>query len=56
MLSTHDQYAPREEFERAYAGFAEPKRVPWIEADHFFTGALEKVEAAARKAISGLIP
>ena len=50
VQSTHDQYAPRAEFERAYAGFAEPKRVVWIEAaDHFFAGALEKVEEAARE-------
>jgi alpha/beta superfamily hydrolase len=49
IQSTHDQFAPREEFERVYAGFAEPKRVVWIEAeDHFFAGALEKVEQAAR--------
>jgi alpha/beta superfamily hydrolase len=48
IQSTHDQFAPREEFERVYAGFAEPKRVVWIEAaDHFFAGALEQVEAAA---------
>jgi alpha/beta superfamily hydrolase len=52
VQSTHDQYAPREEFERAYAGFAEPKQVVWIDAaDHFFAGALEKVEAAARAVV-----
>jgi uncharacterized protein len=51
IQSTHDQFAPREEFERIYAGFAEPKRVVWIEAaDHFFAGALEQVEEAARGA------
>jgi alpha/beta superfamily hydrolase len=51
IQSTHDQFAPREEFERVYAGFAEPKRVVWIEAaDHFFAGALEQVEEAARGA------
>jgi alpha/beta superfamily hydrolase len=49
LQSTHDQYAPRAEFERAYTAFAEPKQVVWIEArDHFFAGALEKVEEAAR--------
>ena len=49
---THDQYAPREEFERVYAEFAEPKRVVWIEAaDHFFAGALQRVEEAAGSAI-----
>jgi alpha/beta superfamily hydrolase len=52
IQSTHDQYAPRDEFERAYAGFAGPKQVVWIEAeDHFFAGALESVEEAARMAV-----
>ena len=51
VQSTQDQYAPRAEFERVYAGFAEPKRVVWIEAaDHFFAGSLEQVEEAARGA------
>lgn len=51
VQSTRDRFAPREEFERVYAGFAEPKRVVWIEAaDHFFAGALEEVEEAARAA------
>ena len=53
IQSTHDQFAPREEFERVYAGFAQPKRVVWIEAaDHFFAGALEQVESAAAQAVS----
>ena len=52
IQSTHDQYGPREEFERVFTRFAEPKRVVWIEAaDHFFAGALEQVEAAARRAV-----
>jgi uncharacterized protein len=51
IQSTQDQFAPREEFERVYAAFAEPKRVVWIEApDHFFAGALEQVESAAAEA------
>lgn len=49
VQSTHDQYAPRAEFEQVYAGFAEPKQVEWIEAaGHFFAGALERVETAAQ--------
>ena len=53
LQSTHDEYAPRAEFERIYAGFAEPKRVRWIEAaDHFFAGALDQVEAAAAECAS----
>jgi uncharacterized protein len=52
IQSTHDQFSPREEFERVYAGFGEPKRVVWIDAaDHFFAGALEQVEEAARDAL-----
>jgi alpha/beta superfamily hydrolase len=47
VQSTHDQYAPRDEFERMYAGFAEPKQVRWVEAaDHFFAGALDEFEEA----------
>jgi alpha/beta superfamily hydrolase len=57
IQSTHDQFSPREEFERAYAQFAEPKRVVWIEAsDHFFAGALEHVEEAARQADAPIDP
>jgi uncharacterized protein len=51
LQSTNDQFGPRAEFEEAYAKFAEPKRVIWIEAaDHFFAGALEELEARAREA------
>ena len=51
VQSTQDQYAPRPEFERAYARFAEPKELHWIEAaDHFFEGALDRFEAAVRDA------
>jgi len=53
IQSTHDQFAPREEFERVYATMAEPKQVVWIEAeDHFFAGALERLESAAAEAAS----
>ena len=51
IQSTHDQYGPRAELEAVYARFAEPKQLVWIEAgDHFFAGALEQVEEAARGA------
>jgi uncharacterized protein len=58
--STHDEYGPRVDFERLYAGVAEPKRLIWIDAaDHFFAGALEELEEqvaeAAASAISGVI-
>jgi uncharacterized protein len=53
VQSTHDQFAPHQEFERVYATFAEPKRVVWIDAaDHFFAGKLEEVESAAAEAAS----
>ena len=53
IQSTHDEFAPRQDFERLYASFAEPKRVVWIDAaDHFFAGALEQVESAAAEAAS----
>jgi alpha/beta superfamily hydrolase len=52
VQSTHDQFAPREEFDQVYARIAGLKRVVWIEAaDHFFAGALEQVEEAARAAV-----
>jgi hypothetical protein len=45
VQSTHDRYGPRAELEAAFAGWAAPKRLEWIEAaDHFFAGALEALE------------
>jgi alpha/beta superfamily hydrolase len=52
VQSTEDQYAPRAEIESAYASFAEPKRLIWIDApDHFFAGALDELEAAVGSAV-----
>jgi alpha/beta superfamily hydrolase len=43
--STHDQYGPRLEMEAAFARWAAPKRIVWIEAaDHFFDGGLDALE------------
>jgi alpha/beta superfamily hydrolase len=51
LQSTHDQYGPREELETQFAGFAEPKRLVWIEAaDHFFADALDAFEEQVRAA------
>ena len=48
IQSTHDQYGPREEFQRYYDAVRGEKRLVWIESvDHFFTGALDQVEQAA---------
>ncbi len=53
IQSTHDEFAPRADFEREYAAAAEPKRVNWIEAqDHFFAGSLEQLEMTVRDAAS----
>jgi alpha/beta superfamily hydrolase len=50
VQSTNDQYAPRGEFEEQYAGFAEPKKLVWVEAgDHFFAGALDQFENEIQK-------
>ena len=47
IQSTHDQYAPRPDFEDMYVGFADPKQLHWVEAaDHFFAGALHELEEA----------
>ncbi len=52
IQSTQDQYAPRPEFESAYARIAPPKQLLWIDApDHFFAGALDALESAVRSAI-----
>jgi alpha/beta superfamily hydrolase len=45
VQSTHDQYGPRAELEAAFARWAAPKRILWIEAaDHFFAGGLDALE------------
>ena len=47
LQSTHDEFAPRQEFEPMYERIAGPKRLEWIEAsDHFFAGALQTLEDA----------
>jgi uncharacterized protein len=54
LQSTHDQYGPRPALEAAYAQFAEPKRLIWIEAqDHFFAGGLDEFEESVREAAVG---
>jgi alpha/beta superfamily hydrolase len=47
IASTHDEHAPRPQMETLYAEIAEPKQLIWIEAaDHFFQGALDRLEEA----------
>jgi alpha/beta superfamily hydrolase len=43
--STVDEFGPQDALAAAFAGFSEPKLLQFIEAgDHFFAGALEKLE------------
>jgi alpha/beta superfamily hydrolase len=52
IQSTHDEFGPRVELEAAFARFAEPKRLIWVEAsDHFFAGGLEELEEAVVGAV-----
>lgn len=47
VQSVNDEHGPREELERLYSGFAEPKEIHWIQAaDHFFVDGLDKLEEA----------
>jgi alpha/beta superfamily hydrolase len=55
LQSTHDQYGPRAELDAAYARWAEPKRIEWIEAaDHFFSGALDALEERVERVAAEL--
>ena len=55
--STHDEFGPRIDFERLYAGVGEPKQLIWIEAaDHFFAGKLEELEERVFEAATAQIP
>jgi hypothetical protein len=45
VQSTRDQYGPAPDLEALVTALPEPKRLVFIEAqDHFFAGALEKLE------------
>ena len=45
VQSTHDQFGPVEELESMYQALPEPKQLLLVDAqDHFFAGALEKLE------------
>ena len=47
LQSTQDVHGPRLALEAAFAGFAEPKSLEFIEAsDHFFGGSLQGLEDA----------
>jgi alpha/beta superfamily hydrolase len=51
IQSTQDQFGPAAELEGLFAALPEPKKLIFIEAqDHFFAGALEKLEEEIAKA------
>jgi len=46
VQSTHDEFGPMDDLEPVVAGLSGPVQLIWVEAaDHFFAGALEKLEA-----------
>jgi alpha/beta superfamily hydrolase len=50
VQSTHDEYGPLSELEPLVAALPEPKRLVLVEAqDHFFAGALERLEEEIAK-------
>ncbi len=50
---TNDEHGSRQNLERVYAEVPEPKQLTWVEAsDHFFSDALDDLEAAAVRALS----
>jgi len=52
VQSTHDEYGPLDELRPVIEALPEPKRLITIEArDHFFSGALEQLEAELELAI-----
>jgi len=54
VQSTNDQYGPKEEFEKQYESFADPKKLIWVEAkDHFFVDALDTFEKEIEWATGG---
>jgi uncharacterized protein len=48
--STHDEFGPKEDFQRFYDTVPEPKHLDWVEAsDHFFRDALDPFEAVVER-------
>lgn len=43
VSGTHDQYGPRVELERLVGALAEPKKLVFVEGDHFFLGHLPEM-------------
>jgi uncharacterized protein len=56
IQSTQDQFGPRHDLEAAFAAFAEPKQLVWIEAgDHFFAAALDELERKVKEIAEGFL-
>jgi alpha/beta superfamily hydrolase len=54
---SNDQYGSREKIESVFAALAEPKRLVIVEdADHFFTGKLDRVAAAIDAWVAEMFP
>jgi alpha/beta superfamily hydrolase len=52
IQSEHDQFGPRPELEALYDTLPAPKQIHWIEsADHFFVGALDRLEETVRASL-----
>jgi alpha/beta superfamily hydrolase len=57
VQGTRDEFGPRPELEAFFNSLAEPKRLVWVEdADHFFTGKLERMQAAVRAFLQKEVP
>jgi uncharacterized protein len=49
VQGTRDEFGPREQVQGLFDALAEPKQILWVEdADHFFTGRLEELQAVLR--------
>lgn len=53
VQSTHDEFGPREEYQKFFDSVTGEKTLLWVESgDHFFAGALDALEAAITGAVA----
>ena len=55
VSGTHDQFGPRVELERMVAALPEPKKLAFVEGDHFFLGHLPEMRAEIERWIPQVI-